>query len=50
MKKPKLFLTLLIISYSSIAQNKFFIEAGAGIPEGYNLGLGYRFIRSSELV
>jgi hypothetical protein len=43
MKKLNLFLILLIISCSSIAQNKFFIETGAGIPEDYNLGLGYRY-------
>lgn len=43
MKKLNLMLTLLIFSFSLVAQSNFFIQTGAGIPEGYNLGLGYRY-------
>ena len=43
MKKLKLMLMLLVISFSLVAQSNFFVEAGAGIPEFYNIGLGYQY-------
>jgi hypothetical protein len=43
MKKINLLLTLLIISISSFAQKKFYLETGVGIPEGYHVGVGYQY-------
>ncbi len=43
MKKINLLLTLLIISICSFAQKKFYLETGVGIPEGYNVGVGYQY-------
>lgn len=43
MKKLNLLLTLLIISFCSFAQKKLYLETGVGIPEGYHVGIGYRY-------
>jgi len=42
--KRLIFLSLcMVLFFPSIAQKNFFVEAGAGVPEGFNLGPGYRY-------